>query len=93
MIDEAQLGNMVYGSWTTQAYTNIVEALQESGLVGLTKNNVKNRQKSLKDTSCEVHDLFSGLTGFAWNQSTKIFEAEHEVWDDLIKVYNSPLAF
>jgi len=93
MIDEARLGNRVDGSWTTQAYTNIVEALRQSGLLGLTKNNVKNRQKSLKDTWREVHDLFNGLSGFAWNNSTKIFEAEHEVWDDLIKVNNSPLAF
>jgi len=43
IIDEARLGNRVNGSWTTQAYTNIVEALRQSGLVGLTKNNVKNR--------------------------------------------------
>ncbi|KAL2339001.1 hypothetical protein Fmac_013447 [Flemingia macrophylla] len=49
MLDEARLGNRVDGSWTTQAYNNMVESLRQSGLIGITKNNVKNRQKSLKD--------------------------------------------
>jgi len=43
MIDEARLGNRVDGSWTTQAYNNIVTALRQLGWVGITKNNVKNR--------------------------------------------------
>jgi len=42
--------------------------------------------KSLKDRWHEIHDLFSGLSDFTWNPSTKIFEAEDEVWDMLIKV-------
>ncbi|KAL2317188.1 hypothetical protein Fmac_031064 [Flemingia macrophylla] len=49
MLDEARLGNRVDGSWTTQAYNNMVESLRQLGLIGITKNNVKNRQKSLKD--------------------------------------------
>ncbi|ESW26366.1 hypothetical protein PHAVU_003G113600 [Phaseolus vulgaris] len=32
-----------------------------------------------------MHDLFSSLTGFAWNQSSKKFEADDEVWDSLIQ--------
>ncbi|XP_068504275.1 uncharacterized protein [Phaseolus vulgaris] len=85
MIDEASMGNRIDGSWTTQGYTNIVKSLHQSGLVGITKNNVKNRQKSLKDRWREIHDLFSGLSGFAWNPTSKNFEAEDEVWDMLIK--------
>ena len=86
MIDEVRKGCRIDGSWTTQGYTNIVMALNEAGLSGLKKNNVKNRQKSLKDRWREVHDLFGGLSGFAWNQTTKLFEAEDEVWSELIKV-------
>nr|KYP62003.1 hypothetical protein KK1_016518 [Cajanus cajan] len=85
MLDEARLDNRVDGSWTTQAYNNIVEALRQTRLTGITKNNVKNRQKSLKDRWQEVHDLFSGLSGFAWDESTKQFTAEPEVWDDLLQ--------
>jgi len=45
MVDETRLGNRFGGRWMTHAYSNIVDALQQSGLVGITKNNVKNRQK------------------------------------------------
>jgi len=40
MIDEVRLGNRVDDSWTRQACTNIVDALRQSSLVGLTKNSV-----------------------------------------------------
>jgi len=91
MIDEARLGNRVGGSWTTQAYNKIVTDLRQLGWVGITKNNVKNRQKTLKEIWCDIHDLFSGLSGFAWNESTKVFDVEDEVWVDLIKVNMTPL--
>ncbi|XP_014503196.1 uncharacterized protein LOC106763529 [Vigna radiata var. radiata] len=85
MIEESRIGNRVDGSWTSQAYTNIVDNLHVSGYVAITKNNVKNRQKVLKDKWREVHDLFSGLSGFAWNLITMRFDAEDEVWMDLIQ--------
>ncbi|KAL2325485.1 hypothetical protein Fmac_024543 [Flemingia macrophylla] len=85
MLEEARLGNRVDGNGTAQAYNNIVESLKQSGLISITKYNVKNRQKSLKDRWREVHDLFSGLSGFTRDESTKRFTAEPEVWDDLIK--------
>ncbi|KOM37752.1 hypothetical protein LR48_Vigan03g113400 [Vigna angularis] len=69
MIEESRIGNRVDGSWTTQAYSNIVDHLHSVGYVAVTKNNVKNRQKVLKDKWREIHDLFSGLSGFAWNPS------------------------
>ena len=86
MIEEVSRGCRIDGSWTSQGYTNIVMALHEARLSGLKKSHVNNRQKSLKDRWREVNDLFGGLSGFAWNQTTKRFEAEDEVWNDLIKV-------
>ncbi|XP_052728720.1 uncharacterized protein LOC108322420 isoform X2 [Vigna angularis] len=85
MIEESRLGNRVDGSWTTQAYNNMVKYLHSCGYVNVSKNNVKNRQKVLKDRWREVHDLFGGLSGFAWNAVTMRFEAEDEVWADLIQ--------
>ncbi|XP_027915969.1 uncharacterized protein LOC114175400 [Vigna unguiculata] len=85
MIDEARLGNKVDGSWITQAYNNMVLHLHESGFTTVTKNNVKNRQKVLKERWRDVHHLFSSLSGFAWNSLSMRFEAEDEVWSDLIK--------
>ncbi|XP_027915989.1 uncharacterized protein At2g29880-like [Vigna unguiculata] len=85
MLDEARLGNRVDGSWTTQAYNNMLSNLHEAGFVNLNKNNVKNRQKVLKEKSREVHDLFCSLSGFAWNNISKVFEAEDEVWAELLQ--------
>jgi len=45
MVDEAQRGSRIDGSWTSQGYNNIVLALHEVGLPTITKNNVKNRKK------------------------------------------------
>ncbi|KAG2409934.1 uncharacterized protein HKW66_Vig0005990 [Vigna angularis] len=78
MIEENRLGNRIDGSWTTQAYNNMVQFLHNAGYVYVTKANVKNRQKVLKDRWREAHDLFSGLSGFAWNSVTMRFEAEDE---------------
>jgi len=69
MIDEASMGNRIDGSWTTMGYTNILKSLHQSGLVRITKNNVKNMLKSLKDKWHKIHDLFSGLSSFACNQT------------------------
>ena len=65
MIDEVRKRCRIDGSWTTQGYINIFMALNEVGLSGIKKNNVKNCQKSLKDRWREVHDMFGGLSGFA----------------------------
>ncbi|KOM50340.1 hypothetical protein LR48_Vigan08g116700 [Vigna angularis] len=85
MIKETRLGNRIDGIWTTQAYNNMVQYLHSCGYVNVSKNNVKNRQKVLKDRWCEVHDIFGGLSGFGWNAVTMRFEAEDEVWADLIQ--------
>jgi len=58
MIDEVRLGNRVDGSWTTQAYNNIVTALFQLGWVGITKNNVKNRH--VEASSCIATASSSG---------------------------------
>jgi len=79
----------VDGSWTTQAYNNILTNLHEVEFVNLNKNNVKNRQKVLKEKWSEVHDLFCSLSGFAWNNISKVFEAENEVWDELLQVISN----
>jgi len=86
MVDEAWWGSRINGSWTTQGYNNIVLALHEVALPSITKNNVKSWQKCLKDRQSLVHDLFSGLSGFGWNQAIKCFEAEDEVWKNLMQV-------
>lgn len=99
LCEEATKGNRHDGSWTTEAYSNVVEALCQHIGPHMTKQHIKNQMKTLKDHFAESYDLFNGLSGFAWNPSTKRFEAEKEVWEDLkrvshnffIKYFSSPL--
>ncbi|XP_072055928.1 L10-interacting MYB domain-containing protein-like [Arachis hypogaea] len=85
LAEEASKGNRHDGSWTTEAYANVVKTL--SIVIGphITKNHIKNRMKTLKDHFAEAYDLFHHLSGFAWNPVTRKFEAEEEVWQDFIK--------
>jgi hypothetical protein len=52
----------------------------------MTKQHIKNRMKTMKDHFAESYDLFGSLSGFSWNSTTRRFEAEEEVWKDLIRV-------
>ncbi|RYQ94085.1 hypothetical protein Ahy_B08g088975 [Arachis hypogaea] len=86
LAEEASKGNRHDGSWTTEAYANVVKTLSIAIGPHITKNHIKNRMKTLKDHFAEAYDLFHHLSGFAWNLVTKKFEAEEEVWQDFIKV-------
>ncbi|ESW34050.1 hypothetical protein PHAVU_001G120000 [Phaseolus vulgaris] len=79
------IANMDLALLSSMGDNNIVMALHKVGMHTITKNHVKYRQKSLKNRWREVHDLFSSLSGFAWNQNSNKFEAEDEVWDSLIQ--------
>ncbi|QHO58284.1 L10-interacting MYB domain-containing protein [Arachis hypogaea] len=85
LAEEASKGNRHDGSWTTEAYANVVKTLSISIGPHITKNHIKNRMKTLKDHFAEAYDLFHHLSGFAWNPVTRKFEAEEEVWQDFIK--------
>ncbi|KAL4317121.1 hypothetical protein AHAS_Ahas15G0353400 [Arachis hypogaea] len=67
------------------AYDNILSLLRSIYGNHLRKENLKNRLKTLKDHFGVCYDHFHGLSGFSWNSITKIFEAEVEVWEELIK--------
>ncbi|XLT08153.1 hypothetical protein HN51_053946 [Arachis hypogaea] len=85
LAEEALKGNKHDGSWTTEAYANVVKSLSLAIGPHITKNNIKNRMKTLKDNFVEAYELFHHLSGFAWNPVTRKFEAEEEVWQDFIK--------
>ncbi|XP_057440313.1 uncharacterized protein At2g29880-like [Lotus japonicus] len=83
--EEVTKGNRPDGAWTTQGYANVLEALRAGVSPTMTKQNIKNRMKTMKDNFTEAYDLFKGLSGFAWSPMTKRFEAEDHVWEELIK--------
>ncbi|XP_023732170.3 uncharacterized protein At2g29880-like [Lactuca sativa] len=87
MIKQQETGNRVNGSFTPTAYAQMVEELSTKHQMDITKSHLKNRYKTLKKHFSQWYDLFRGisLSGFSWNSSTQLIEAEEEVWDNLIK--------
>ena len=82
-------GNKVNGTWTSKAYDNIVAELKVKIGEGIDKNKVKNRWKTIKGNFSKCYDFFkNGLSGFAWNPTTKLWSAEPEVWEKLFEVSN-----
>ncbi|KAL4328650.1 hypothetical protein AHAS_Ahas13G0221300 [Arachis hypogaea] len=86
LIEECRKENRVDGTFTTMAYDNILSLLRSIYGNHLRKENLKNRLKTLKDHFGVCYDHFHGLSEFCWNLITKMFEAEAEVWKELIKV-------
>ncbi|KAJ0520768.1 putative Myb/SANT-like domain-containing protein [Helianthus annuus] len=86
MIAQQDRGNRINGSFTSQAYNNMIEELNTKLQIELTKKHMKNRLKTLKEHFSQWYDMFRGtsLSGFSWNSETQLIEAEDEVWDKLI---------
>ncbi|WJX10733.1 hypothetical protein P8452_01419 [Trifolium repens] len=85
LAEEANKGNRHDGAWTTEAYNNMVKDLRSTIGPNITKNHIKNRMKTLKNHFAEAYDLFHSLSGFSWNPITRKFDAEDDVWEELIK--------
>ncbi|XP_058006861.1 uncharacterized protein LOC131182189 [Hevea brasiliensis] len=85
MLEEDHKGNRPEGTWNTRAFDNMLQVLRAAFGPVIQKSNIKNRMKTLKRTFAECKDLFHGLSGFAWNPVTKLFEATFDVWEQLIQ--------
>lgn len=88
MLKEQDKCNRVDGTFTSQAYTNMVDELSKTLNKAFNKNDLKNRLKTLNERFTQWYDIFRGVSfsGFAWNSETKLLEAEEEVWEALIAV-------
>ncbi|GKD72103.1 Myb/SANT-like domain-containing protein, partial [Tanacetum coccineum] len=86
MIREQNKGNRPDGTFTPQAYANMVEELSLHK-PDIKKENLQNRLKTLKGNFAQYYDIFRGtsLSGFSWNPITNLMDAEEEVWEALIK--------
>ncbi|KAI9110844.1 hypothetical protein K1719_018282 [Acacia pycnantha] len=84
---ELDMGHNVNGTFTTTAYDNIIAYLTMLFGFKVDKDKVKNRWKTLKKKYSEIYDFFKGgMSGFSWNSSTHTWEAEDQVWEQLIEV-------
>ncbi|XP_076924425.1 uncharacterized protein At2g29880-like [Bidens hawaiensis] len=87
MMTQKDNGNRVNGNFTSNAYDNIVEKLSTKFQMNVSKKHLKNRLKTLKEHFSKWYDLFRGtsLSGFSWNSTTQLIEAEDEIWYKLIQ--------
>ncbi|KAL8135801.1 hypothetical protein AgCh_010422 [Apium graveolens] len=86
MLNQQYEGHRIDGTFTSQAYVNMVAEMRQKLNIELNKAHLKNRLKTLKDHFTQCYDLFRevGLSGFSWNSESKLFEATEDVWDQLI---------
>ncbi|KAK3189643.1 hypothetical protein Dsin_029204 [Dipteronia sinensis] len=86
LLEQQANGNRIDGTFTTSAYNNVLKICREELKYPFDKDHLKNRIKTLKINFNACYDLFKGLSGFSWSPVTRMFEAELEVWNTLIKV-------
>ncbi|XP_076954914.1 uncharacterized protein LOC143629559 [Bidens hawaiensis] len=87
MITQQISGYRIGGTFTPQAYKNMVAELSTNLQMKFTKSHLKNRLKTLKSHFSAWYDMFNGtsISGFSWNPETQLIEAEDEVWKKLIE--------
>nr|KAJ0206300.1 hypothetical protein LSAT_V11C500249500 [Lactuca sativa] len=92
---EDQIDNRVNGTFTSQAYVNMIVGMSKEFNKSITKDQLKNRMKTLKGNFSKWYDTYRGtsLSGFSWNSQTKYIEAEEEVWEKLINTNPDAAAF
>ncbi|CAI9282056.1 unnamed protein product [Lactuca saligna] len=86
LVKEDQICNRVNGTFTSQAYANMIARMSKEFNKSVTKDQLKNKMKFLKGNFSKWYDMYWGtsLSGFSWNSQTKYIEAEEEVWEQLI---------
>ncbi|KAH7655855.1 Cytochrome c/b562 domain-containing protein [Dioscorea alata] len=83
------MGNRIGGTFTTHALDNIVNELKgKFPEKTIDKEKAQNQMKNIKRAFTRCYDIFkNGMSGFAWNPTKEMWDAEPEVWQHLIELY------
>lgn len=84
-VHQVSAGNKLGGTFTSIAYTNITKEMSEKFQRPFDKEKVKDRWKLVKRNFTKCHDIFNGMSGFAWKSDTHMWDALPEVWKKLIE--------
>ena len=94
LMQEFEKGNKVNGTFTSIAYGNVTIELVRLFGDKIDKVKIQNRSKTLKRNYSEYNEIFKGgMSGFSWNPTTQLWDAEEPVWDALIEVNFVNLVF
>jgi hypothetical protein len=82
------LGNKNGNSMTTSVMDSILQELKTHFPdKPITKDKIKDHMKHIKTKFNVCYDIFkNGLSGFAWDDTKHMWNAEEEVWEKLIEV-------
>ncbi|AES99968.1 Myb/SANT-like DNA-binding domain protein [Medicago truncatula] len=69
-VHQVSAGNKQGGTFTSIAYTNITKEMSEKFQRPFDKEKVKDRWKLVKRNFTKCHDIFNGMSGFAWKSDT-----------------------
>lgn len=86
LITEMEKGNRPGGTFTSAAYRNVLLEFNRIHGTTILKKHVLSRIKTMKSNFVLFHGAFNGLSGFSWNNLSKTFEAEDEVWEERMEV-------
>ncbi|XP_010666659.2 uncharacterized protein LOC104883794 isoform X1 [Beta vulgaris subsp. vulgaris] len=85
LLHQQLIGNRINGQWTFSSYDTMVKELREKLDLPIKKEHLQNRQKTLKKIFNDAYDMFKNSSGFGWDEESKRFVAEPEVWKALIE--------
>ncbi|KAH7690269.1 Cytochrome c/b562 domain-containing protein [Dioscorea alata] len=86
-LHQQTMGNRIGGTFTTHALDNIVNELKgKFPEKTIDKEKAQNRMKNIKRAFTRCYDIFkNGMSGFAWNPTKEMWDAEPKVWKHLIE--------
>jgi hypothetical protein len=86
LLHQQSIGNRGEARFFTVAYDSIVTGVGQRFGVAIDKNNIKNRLKYIKETFYECRNLLSEDTRIKWSPESRRFNADPNVWRELIQV-------
>lgn len=73
-------GYRTQNAWSKEAWTNIVNRMNQKFGLSLTLKQVKQKEQDLKKDFRSVKDLV-GESGFGWDHNKMMVVAPYEVWE------------
>lgn len=86
LLHQQVIGNRTAeGRFHTTAFDNVINLVSGKFGVNIDRSHIKNRLKHVKDTFHECESLFGKESGIKWNQGTRRFHADPQVWREFIE--------
>ena len=86
LLHQEAIGNRSEGRFFSVAYDNIINGVGDRFGVTIDRSNIKNRLKYIKESFNECKNLLGEDSRIKWSADSKRFNADPNVWRELIQV-------